>query len=221
MHIIDHRTLDEGVRYLTGIEPSFAAVISKFGMPPLWRRPPGFATLILIILEQQVSLQSARAAFDRLQAKMGKITIDGFLRLNDSELKAVGFSRQKAGYCRELALRIRDNTLDLEHLEYLDTADVIASLSRIKGIGQWTARSYLIMALGRPDIWPCGDLALRKAYSALNRLPEVVHDTLMTTVAEKWKPWRAVAARILWHYYLSQNGNPGVHKKIPPGKRRK
>jgi DNA-3-methyladenine glycosylase II len=213
MRLINERTLQEGVDYLTGIEHSFARVISTYGIPPLWLRPPGFATLILIILEQQVSLQSARKAYERLQEKLGQITIDGFLGLTDKELKVIGFSRQKTGYCRELAMFIRDKTLDLDKLEHFDTGEVIRALTAIRGIGQWTSRIYLIMALRRADIWPSGDLALRKSFADLNQLPELLDDSSMETAAEKWKPWRAVAARILWHYYLSQNNDPGITNK--------
>ncbi len=208
MAIINNRTLHDGVQYLVGTDTSFSNVIETYGIPPLWLRTPGFATLILIILEQQVSLQSARAAFERLKSRLGKITPQGFLDLDDQELKTIGFSRQKTGYCRDLAGRILDNTLDLSRLHTKDTEGVIESLTVIKGIGQWTARIYLIMALRRSDIWPSGDLALRKAYARLNELSEIPDDRFMDAAAEKWKPWRAVAARILWHYYLSQDKKP-------------
>jgi len=190
---------------LAGVEASFAEVISRYGIPPLWLRPPGFATLILIILEQQVSLQSARAAFDRLEARLGRITTAEFLKLDDLELKKLGFSRQKTGYCRDLARRIQDETLDLNQLHHMDTQDVIGSLTSVRGIGEWTASIYLIMALRRSDIWPKGDLALRKAFAQLKGRTEIPDDTSMEAEAEKWQPWRAVAARILWHYYLSKN----------------
>ena len=203
MQLIDDRTLGKGIRHLTKIDNSFAAVISQYGQPPLWLRPPGFPTLLLIILEQQVSLRSARAAYDRLEEKLGRITTGRFLKLSDRELKGIGFSRQKIEYCRELARHIENKTLDLEKLDQLETGEVIASLTIVKGIGLWTANIYLIMALRRSDIWPPGDLALRKAFAGLKNLSELPDDAMLTDIAEKWRPWRAVAARILWHYYLS------------------
>jgi DNA-3-methyladenine glycosylase II len=210
MYIINNQTLHDGVQYLTGIDASFSNVINTYGIPPLWLRTPGFATLLLIILEQQVSLQSARAAFERLESRLGIITPQGFLGIDDLELRTIGFSRQKTGYCRELAGRIVDKTLELERLPTMDTEDVIEYLTIIKGIGQWTARIYLIMALRRSDIWPSGDLALRKAYARLKHLPVIPDDRFMEAEAEQWKPWRAVAARILWHYYLSQDKKPVI-----------
>ena len=201
--LIDDVTLREGVDFLATVDVSLAGVIRRYGIPPLWKRPAGFATLVLIILEQQVSLRSARAAFDRLTARIGRITADKFLNLNDRELKAIGFSRQKTGYCREIARSIENGTLDLEQLHDMDTRSVLEFLTGLRGVGQWTARIYLLMALDRPDIWPAGDLALRKSFAQLNRLPEIPDDAAMSGIAQKWRPWRAVAARILWHYYLS------------------
>jgi DNA-3-methyladenine glycosylase II len=201
--LIDDLTLQEGVDFLATVDASLAGVIRRYGMPPLWKRPAGFATLVLIILEQQVSLRSARAAFDRLSARIGRITADRFLNLNDRELKAIGFSRQKITYCRGIACSIENGILDLERLHQMDTPSVLASLTGLRGVGQWTARIYLLMALDRPDVWPAGDLALRKSFAQLNRLPEIPDDAAMADIAQKWRPWRAVAARILWHYYLS------------------
>ncbi len=215
MSVINKYTLQKGVRYLAGVEASFAQVIDRYGIPPLWLRPPGFGTLILIILEQQVSLNSARAAFNRLEARLGQITTEEFLKLDDHELKTIGFSRQKTGYCRNLAQRIQNATLDLNKLHCMNTQDVIGTLTSLRGIGEWTARIYLIMALGRSDIWPTGDLALRKAFAQLKELPEIPDDASMEAEAEKWQPWRAVAARILWHYYLSRNNNQAKQNKKP------
>jgi DNA-3-methyladenine glycosylase II len=205
MQLIDDQTLHDGVRHLTELEPSFSEVIRMHGVPPIWLRPQGFATLVLIILEQQVSLQSARAAYDKLAAKLGTVTAAGLLGLTDRQLKKIGFSRQKTGYCRELASRVIDKSLDLEGLERLDTPEVIDTLTSVRGIGQWTARIYSIMALARPDVWPSGDLALRKSFALLNGLAEIPDDRSMEAESEKWRPWQSVAARILWHYYLSQN----------------
>jgi len=205
MQLINDQTLRDGVRHLTEVEPAFSEVIEVYGIPPIWLRPQGFATLVLIILEQQVSLQSARAAYNKLAAELGMVTASGLLDLTDRQLKKIGFSRQKTGYCRELASRVIDKTLDLDGLQRLDTQAVIDSLTSIRGIGQWTARIYSIMALARPDVWPSGDLALRKSFAALKGLTNIPDDRSMEAESGKWRPWQSVAARILWHYYLSQN----------------
>ena len=133
-------------------DPVLASVLAKLGPPPLWARPPGFPTLLRIILEQQVSLASAKAAFDRLQAIVSPLTPERFLRLDDATLKAVGFSRQKASYGRNLAQDLASGNLDLEELSTLDDEDARARLIKLKGIGPWTADIYLLMAMRRPDV---------------------------------------------------------------------
>lgn len=185
-------------------DPRLASVVERYGVPPLWDREPGFPTLLHIILEQQVSLASARAAFTRLQELASPLTPQRFLELDDISLKAAGFSRQKTRYGRELAAAVLSGVLDLERLAYLDDDAVRATLTSVKGIGRWTADIYLLMALGRPDIWPSGDLALAvsaRSVLALDRLP--AGDELLQ-LAEAWRPWRAVAARIFWHGYLGE-----------------
>jgi DNA-3-methyladenine glycosylase II len=181
-------------------------VIDRHGPPPLWGREPGFATLVYIILEQQVSLASARATYERLQrACRGRVTPRAMLRLTDGEMLAIGFSRQKAGYARGLAEAILTRRLDLEHIATLPDDEAHAALIAQKGIGPWTAGIYLLMALGRPDIWPHGDLALAISAQAVLGLPERPTYDALRTLADAWRPHRATAARILWHAYLSQS----------------
>ena len=170
----------------------------------MWARKAGFPTLIHIILEQQVSLASARAAFDRLQASVSPLTPRRFLKLDDAALKAIGFSRQKMHYARGLALSIVAGRLKIGALGAMEGAAVKAELIKIKGIGSWTADIYLLMALRRPDVWPKGDLALAVAVQGVKRLRSLPTEDELAALSESWKPWRAVAARILWHYYLSQ-----------------
>jgi len=153
-----------------------------------------------------VSLASAQAAFDRLVTEVVEVTPGSFLILDDATLKRIGFSRQKTRYCRDLATAIRDGILDLDRLERLEDEEARAELSRIKGIGHWTADIYLLMALGRPDIWPNGDLALAKAAQRVKRLDAVPTPAELEGLGEAWRPWRAVAARLLWHHYLSSLG---------------
>jgi DNA-3-methyladenine glycosylase II len=196
-------TIAEGVVYLSAIDPHFARIHAELGPPPLWAREPGFPTLVYIILEQQVSLASARAAFTRLQEASGAVTPESFLRFDDAALKRIGFSRQKAGYCRGLALSILNNEIDLEQIQRMEDEPTFAALVSIKGVGPWTANIYLLMALLRPDIWPSGDLALAVAYQKLKGLSVRPTTEELSELATSWRPWRAVAARLLWHYYLS------------------
>jgi DNA-3-methyladenine glycosylase II len=200
---LDLRALDEGVRYLSALDPDLARLSTQLGTPPLWNREPGFPTLVLIILEQQVSLASARAAFARLGERLGVVTPESFLTLDDLELRGIGFSRQKAGYCRGLARSALSGGVDLASLLTLDDSAARSTLVGIRGIGPWTADIYLLMALLRPDIWPSGDLALLTAVQEVKRLPRRPAPDEMESIAAPWRPWRAVAARLLWSYYLS------------------
>jgi DNA-3-methyladenine glycosylase II len=169
----------------------------------MWNRRPGFSTLLHIILEQQVSLASARAAFDRLRAAASPLTPARFLEFDDAQLKAIGFSRQKTAYGRHLAQSMMDGHFKLAALKKMDDATAREELLKLKGVGPWTADIYLLMALRRPDVWPSGDLALAVAVQRVNRLQ--LRPTLdeMEEIGAGWRPWRAVAARVLWHYYLS------------------
>jgi DNA-3-methyladenine glycosylase II len=196
-------TFAHGLYVLCDRDPDLAQIRMNYGPPPMWAREPGFPTLIHIILEQQVSLASARAAFDRLLAAASPLTPARFLELDDAELKTIGFSRQKTAYGRELAGAILGGRLNLAELETLDDADVRSELMDIKGIGPWTADIYLLMALRRPDVWPSGDLALASAAQRVKRLAARPTPDELDTLGADWTPWRAVAARLLWHYYLS------------------
>jgi DNA-3-methyladenine glycosylase II len=202
---LDQAQLARGVRALTRRDPDLRRIVQVHGPPPLWARAPGFPTLIHIILEQQVSLASARAAYTKLCAACaGRVTPRRVLQFDDAQLKAIGFSRQKAGYARGLAEAIQSKRFDPRALESLSDADAHAALVQLKGIGRWSADIYLLMALRRPDVWPHGDLALAVAAQQVKGLPARPSYTALTELAEQWQPWRAVAARLLWHSYLSQ-----------------
>lgn len=201
---LNKKSLIEAVEYLEVRDRHLKLVVSKFGPPPLWEREEGFKTLIYIILEQQVSLASAKAASDKLLKKIGSITSVNFLKLSDVELKLIGFSRQKTSYGRNLADAIITERLNLTELSDLDDSQAKEQLMNIKGIGPWTADIYLMMALGRPDIWPNGDIALASAVQKLKGIASRPSFEELNSMSLKWKPWRAVAARILWHYYLSE-----------------
>ena len=198
------QSLARAVRLLSRRDPDLDRVVKKFGAPPMWAREPGFSTLLHIILEQQVSLASARAAHTKLLEIASPLTPVSFLTLDDPTLKAVGFSRQKTGYGRHLANSIVEGRLDLDALGSMEDAAVRSALLEIKGIGRWTADIYLLMVLLRPDVWPTGDLALAVAAQRLKRLKNRPTPEQLDELGASWKPWRAVAARILWHYYLSE-----------------
>jgi DNA-3-methyladenine glycosylase II len=174
------------------------------GVPPLWAREPGFPTLVHIILEQQVSLASARAAFDKLRAEVDPLTPAGVLVLDDEALKRIGFSRQKTVYLRYLANAIVTGTFDVDALATMPDEQVRAQLISLKGIGPWSAEIYLLMALCRADAWPAGDLALQVAAQSIKGLPARPDPVALNELAEQWRPWRAVAARLLWHHYLNK-----------------
>lgn len=200
-HLTEQR-LAAVVDHLAAVDPALGASVARFGRPPLWAREPGFPTLIHIVLEQQVSLASARAAFDRLRAAADPLTPAAFLALDDRQLLAIGFSRQKARYGRELAQALLDGRLALDELRRLDDDAVDAALTAVPGIGPWTATIYRLMVLGRPDAWPVGDIALARAIAEVRGLDRPPDSAAMQRLAEDWRPWRAVAARILWHHYL-------------------
>ena len=155
--MLDEESLQNAADELAAHDPHLGAVIEKHGYPPLWARDPGFSTLVKIILEQQVSLSSAQAAYDKLLMRINPLTPEEFLTLDDSELKQIGFSRQKTRYCRILAESIQSGELDLAELNQYSDKEVSETLTALKGIGPWTAGIYLLMVLRRPDIWPRGD----------------------------------------------------------------
>jgi DNA-3-methyladenine glycosylase II len=200
---LTEETFVQGLHFLSDRDPDLAQILTKFGPPPMWAREPGFPTLILIILEQQVSLASARAAYARLQEAASPLTPVRFLELDDATLKAIGFSRQKTAYGRSLAKALVDGHLDLVKLAMMPDTKVRAELIKVKGIGPWTADIYLLMALRRPDIMPSADLALLTAVQKVKRLVSRPTPDELNALSKNWKPWRSVAARILWHYYLN------------------
>ena len=202
MKPLTEATLREGIAVLAGRDADLASVVERHGRPPMWDREPGFATLLKTILEQQVSVASAAATYDRLLEVVGVLTPDSFLAQDDAMLRRVGFSRQKTRYGRILAEALRNGSLDLQAVARLDDDAARDVLTTLTGIGLWTADTYLLMALLRPDVWPAGDVALQAAVQDVKGLPaRPTHDE-MVDLAEAWRPWRAVAARILWFHYL-------------------
>lgn len=206
--ILTHGRYKVALREICAMDSDLASVVEAHGPPPIWRRPAGFRTLLYLILEQQVSLASARATFEKLVARLGaEPEPESFLTLDDEDLRGVGFSRQKTRYGRVLAEAVRDGRLRLDRLRRLDDAAAKAELMQLPGIGHWTADIYLMEALGRPDVWPVGDLALAVGAERVKGLDGRPDQDTLTDLGEAWRPWRAVAARILWHYYLNNVRN--------------
>jgi DNA-3-methyladenine glycosylase II len=185
-------------------DADLATLARRHGPPPLWDRPAGFQTLLLIILEQQVSLASARAAFERLREAADPLSPGRLLKLPDAQLRGIGFSRQKAGYARGLAEAMVSGAFDPARLADLSDQEARQTLMELRGIGAWTAEVYLLMALRRRDVWPVGDLALQVAVQEVKGLAERPDAGAMLALAEPWRPWRSVAARMLWQHYLSR-----------------
>lgn len=207
---LTERTFRREALQLAARDQALGAIVDRHGLPKFWARAPGFPTLLLLILEQQVSLASAKAAFDRLAARLTTVTPEGLLSLGDDELRADGFSRQKTRYARGLAGALVGGELDLDALRALDDDAARCVLVALPGIGPWTADVYLLSALRRPDVWPCGDLALQESVRrvcALDRRP--APDELLS-IGERWRPQRASAARLLWHLYLSERRDGGT-----------
>ncbi|MGB5746448.1 MAG: hypothetical protein WBM69_05670 [Desulfobacterales bacterium] len=200
---LTQKTFSEAIQNLCDSDPDLAHILTILKLPTFWTRKPGFASLIRIILEQQVSLASARASFDRLRAAVFPLTPDRFLELDEARLRSCGFSRQKIAYGRNLAYAIVDGRLNLSGLNTMNDQSARSELVKVKGIGPWTANIYLMTVLRRPDIWPAEDLALAIATQQLKRLTARPTPQELAKLSLIWKPRRSVAARLLWHYYLN------------------
>ena len=178
------------------------AILRQHGHPPMWQRPASFESLVHIILEQQVSLASAKAALEKLRARVGKITASNVLLLSDVELRACYFSRQKTVYVRCLAEAIVEKRLNLKKLATASDDDIRIELKKIKGIGDWTVDIYLLFVLQRSDVFPTGDLAMMNALKQVKQLPKQVSKEDIIQLAEAWRPYRSLATMMLWHHYI-------------------
>jgi len=191
---------------LTRKDKDLRSIVKKYGYPPVWTRTSSFQTLIHIILEQQVSLASARAALNKLKEKLGTITPRKLLTLSDEELKACYFSRQKTIYARCLAEAIVSKQLSLKELSGSRDEDIRQQLKKIKGIGEWTVDVYLLFALQRTDVFPVGDLAMVNAVKEVKQLPKETSQEQLLRLSESWRPYRSIAAMLFWHYYIEKRG---------------
>jgi DNA-3-methyladenine glycosylase II len=200
---LDERGLARAVEVLAARDEALAGIVARHGPPPLWARPPGFETLVAIVLEQQVSLASGAAALERLRRAAGGVTPAAVAALGEERARTAGLTRQKARYVVELGNAALDGRLDPGAMAAAPDDEARARLVALLGIGRWTADIYLLMALGRPDVWPEGDLALGSAMRRALGLEATPDRATQHAIAQRWAPWRAVAARILWHAYLS------------------
>ncbi len=178
-----------------------AEAYARCGLPPVRVSPDGFAGLLRVIACQQVSAASGRAIVARLEQAVRPMTPGRFLALDDAGLRAVGLSRPKMRYCRGLAEDLARGRLDLAAVHALDDAAAIERITRVKGLGRWSAECYLLFALQRPDVWPADDLAVQTAMQRLKGLAARPTTAEMDRLAEPWRPYRSAAARFLWHYY--------------------
>src|SRR4026209_655783 len=204
--VLTEISLARATRLLAKRDPDLALIFERLGPPPLWARPSGFSTLVKIILEQQVSLASAAS----LSAKLKRHTVPfrpaRVLELGEPHLKSLGLTRQPTAYCLHLAESLRDKRLRLSRLPLMTDSEVKSALMEVKGLGSWSADVYLLMVLRRPDIWPANDLALAIAAQKVKGLAQRPGPDELTRMAEDWRPFRSVAARMLWQSYLADRG---------------
>jgi len=200
--------MQEAIQHLSGIDPVFGQIVEKYGMPIIPKRPQGFETLVLLILEQQVSIDSAKATFLKLKAKEVNFKPESLLLISDEDFRSIGVSRQKTSYIKALSYSIIHNHIDIESLATKSSQQVREELIKIKGIGNWTIDVYLMFSLQAPDIIPLGDIAV------VNTIKELlnIHDKQeMENYVAKWSPHRSAATFLLWHYYLNKRNRKVVY----------
>lgn len=200
--IFDETNFKQLCKKLAKKDEHLKLIIDTHGHPPIWKRKASFETLVHIILEQQVSLASAKAALNKLKEKIGAVTPAKILSLTDAELRACYFSRQKIVYVRHLATAIRNKQLNLKQLSVSLDEIVRTELKKIKGIGDWTVDVYLMMVLQRTDLFPLGDIALVNSLKEVKNIPRHTAKEELLKIAEPWRPYRTIAAYLLWHSYL-------------------
>jgi DNA-3-methyladenine glycosylase II len=198
---IKGRRLKTALAALGAADPDMARAIAEIGPPPPRSAEPGFGGLLRIVLGQQLSVFAARAIWDRLAATADPLTPAHMLALGEADFARIGFSRQKIRSSRAIAEAVVAGALDLDAIPGMADAEAMAHLTAVHGIGTWTAEIYLLFALGRPDIMPAGDLALLVAAGRMKRKRRRPTPKELRKMAERWRPWRSIAARMLWHYY--------------------
>lgn len=185
----------------------FEKILMLYGKPPQWKRPAGFVSLCKIILEQQVSLESAKAHFNRLNNHIKIFNPNNILQLSDAEMRICQISKQKSKYLKELSLAILENRLNLDELIHLTNMEIYQKLMAIKGIGKWTVSIYLLFCLQRKDVFPVGDIAL---INTLKELVPSIQNSEIEQYSVNWKPFRSLAVFFLWHYYLNKRNRTAL-----------
>lgn len=203
---LDADSFTQACEFLANEDEFLAALIARWGMPDFWHRQPGFKTLVLLILEQQVSLESGAAMYRRLAGLTGEVTPESVFAAGPERLRSIGVTRQKTSYLIDLAEMVLAGELDIDHLDEHPTSEARARLIAIRGIGAWTADAYLLSAQRRPDMWPVGDRALQVGTREALAMSEVPTESELEIIGAPWRPVRAVAARLIWHAYLSARG---------------
>jgi DNA-3-methyladenine glycosylase II len=199
---LDEVRLKAALDQLAALDPDIAAAMPRIGYPAPRIRDPGFATLLRIVVAQQISTKAAAAIWARLEAAAAPVlSAESLLALTDAEFRAIGFSARKVEYARDLARAVAEGQLDLDALATHEEAELVAQIAALRGFGRWSAEIYGLFALGRVDIFPADDLALQVAAMRLKRLPARPTAKALRELAEAWRPWRGAAAVFLWHYY--------------------
>lgn len=203
---LDEKTFREACTLLIDEDEHLARLVERWGIPEFWRRSPGFPTLVLLILEQQVSLESGAAMYARVARLTGVVTPRNMLLAGEHKLRSIGVTRQKTAYLLDLSLRVEERDLDLDGLESLSDHEARQRLLSIRGVGPWTADAYLLSASRRPDMWPVGDRGLQVGVSEVLDMRTIPDEQELEIIADPWRPVRAAAARLIWHSYLSRRG---------------
>jgi DNA-3-methyladenine glycosylase II len=190
--------------HLSKKDKDLKKIIKEYGYPPMWTRPNTFQSLILTILEQQVSLASAYAAFKKLREKIGTVTPRKILALTDEELRSCYFSRQKIVYARELAKAIVSKEISLKKISLSDEEMIRVALKKIKGIGDWTVDIYLIQVLQHTNVFPLGDIALVNSIKHVKNLPHHTTKEELIEISKLWHPYKAIATMLFWHHYIKR-----------------
>jgi len=199
---LNSRTLALGIKHLKKVDSDFTKIIrARDDQIKTFKKIEGFEGLISLIVEQQLSVASAKAIFNRVKLLCGDFEATSFLQINEDELKGTGLSRQKVLYCRNVAKAVVNKTLDFKKLEKMPDKEVVEILVKIKGIGEWTAQCYLMACMKRLDAWPSSDLGLIVAIQKIKKIKERPKSLTIEKMAEPWKPYRSIAALLLWSTY--------------------
>ena len=199
---LNNRTLALGIKHLKKVDSDFKEILrDRNDQINSFKKTGGFEGLISLIVEQQLSVASAKAIFSRVKLVCGDFEASSFLKIKEEELKATGLSRQKVTYCRNVAKAVINKTLDFKKLEKMSDQEVVEMLVKIKGIGEWTAQCYLMACMKRLDAWPSSDLGLIVAIQKIKKINERPKSLTIEKMAEPWKPYRSIAALLLWSTY--------------------